>query len=313
MGSYSDGQHAVGHSSQDILRTHGGTVSQISKQVVSPHSSVTKSVTTVNNDGYKAVSYQPSAAYHQVAQTYAYQPATPVEIAPAVATKTISYQPQYTKTYATEPQQVHYQQAAYYQHQQPATVTKSIQYHQPAHHQAAIAYHHQQPAQTIQYAAAPIATKTISYQPAAKTSYTTYSAPQKTSASIEYAAPATVSYHHHQQQPTHTQVQYAAPVQVAKTQVQYAAVPHHQQQTTYVTSATPSVVATKTVAYEASPVAKSVTYAAAAPAVATKTYVSQDASPSSGHYASHAKTFTYSPATEVSHFSFESPAAHYAW
>lgn len=74
--SYSDGHLAHGVQQQSILRTHGGTISQISKQVVSPHSHVSKFDTRINNDGLKTISYaSPSISHGYASAPIAYKSA----------------------------------------------------------------------------------------------------------------------------------------------------------------------------------------------------------------------------------------------
>jgi hypothetical protein len=251
LGSYSDGHLAVGHSSQDILRTHGGTVSQISKQVVSPHSSVSKSVTSVNNEGYKTLAYAaPAVQYHQ-------QPAVQYQsyAAPAV----------YQQTYAAPAV------AKTVQYSAPAVVAKQVSYSAGP---AQIAYH-QQPAVQYQSYAAPAYAKSVQYSAPVYAKSVEYSAPAVYQQS--YAAPAVHSYAapavHSYAAPTYAKsVQYSAPA-------------------VYQSYAAPAV---KTVQYAAPTVSKAVVAAPAVSAYSTK-------------------AVSFSPAEQVAHFTFDSPAAHYAW
>ncbi len=74
-----------GHSEQNIVRSAHGTVSQISKVVQTPTSSVRKSDTRIVNDGYKTVSY--------AAQPATYVHAQPAVVASPVVHKTVVSQP----------------------------------------------------------------------------------------------------------------------------------------------------------------------------------------------------------------------------
>lgn len=125
-GSYSDGHLAHGIQQQNILRTHGGTISQISKQVVSPHSHVSKFDTRINNDGLKTISYAAPAISHGYAAHAA-------------------------------PLAYSHHQPALISHSHHAAAPLAISHHQPAllahsHHAAApLAYSHHQPALISQH------------------------------------------------------------------------------------------------------------------------------------------------------------------
>lgn len=205
---HNDYSHGV--QSQDILRTHGGTVSHIQKSVVSPHSSVSKSVKTVTNEGYKTLSYAAPSYHH-------YEPAQQVHYsAPQVhySAPHVQYAPQVQ--YAAAPVQystyAHHHEPTYVKSYQPATVVKSVEpayyaskpvvhaqpllktYAQPALVKSyETAYHHHEP-QHVQYAAAPVvhhqplvktvqpvveahSTKTLSYSPASAVSHFTFESP----------------------------------------------------------------------------------------------------------------------------------------
>lgn len=148
------GHYEHGHSEQNIVRTPHGTVSQISKHVDTPHSSVRKYDTRITNDGYKTVQYahQP-AYYHQPAVHYASHPQViekHVVAAPAVVHKTISQPivaaPVVHKTYA-----------------QPAIYAQKAYVHEPVHHHVAHA--------------PVIAQKAIHYSPAIEVSHASFESP----------------------------------------------------------------------------------------------------------------------------------------
>lgn len=95
-----DDQLSVGVSNQNIVRSYGGTVSQISKKVVSPTSVVSKFDTRINNAGIKTLAYaqpqiisQPSYGYAApIAQKIIAQPAVSyVQPAISYAQPSISY------------------------------------------------------------------------------------------------------------------------------------------------------------------------------------------------------------------------------
>lgn len=200
-GIHSDYSHGV--QSQDILRTHGGTVSHIQKSVVSPHSSVSKSVKTVTNEGYKTLSYAAPSYHH-------YEPAQQVHYsAPQVHyTPEVQYAPQVQ--YAASPVQYSsyaHQEPTYVKSYQPATVVKSIEpayyaakpvlhaqpllktyaqpalvksyetsYHQPQYASAPVV-HHQPIVKTVQPVLESHSTKTLSYSPASAVSHFTFESP----------------------------------------------------------------------------------------------------------------------------------------
>lgn len=151
------GHYEHGTSEQNIVRSAHGTVSQISKAVDTPHSSVRKYDTRIVNDGYKTLSYaQPAAYVHAQPVAYAQhatyaQPAvhsyTPIlaktsVVAQPLVTKTLA-QPIVAKTvvsqpaqyqYVAQPQQ-HYQAYAQPQYQtyaQHAPVLASKVHYSPA-------------------------------------------------------------------------------------------------------------------------------------------------------------------------------------
>lgn len=137
-----------GHSEQNIVRSAHGTVSQTSKVVETPTSSVRKSDTRITNDGYKTVAYAQPATYIQA------QPTHVVHSAPVVQ-----------KTLVSEPS-VHYshQPITTYSHQPVAHYS-----HEPSVHYA----HHAQP---VAYAQSPVVAK-IHYSPSIETSHVSYESP----------------------------------------------------------------------------------------------------------------------------------------
>lgn len=198
-GSHNDYAHGV--QSQDILRTHGGTVSHIQKSVVSPHSSVSKSVKTVTNEGYKTLSYAAPSYHHYEAAPQVHYAAPQIQYAaPQVqyAAAPVHYntyshhEPTYVKSYqpATVVKSV---QPAYYAakpvvHAQPLlktyaqpTVVKSYEtaYHQPQHVQYAAApiVQHQPIVKAVQPVVEAHSTKTVSYSPASAVSHFTFESP----------------------------------------------------------------------------------------------------------------------------------------
>lgn len=236
VGHYSDSHLAHGYQSQDILRTHGGTVSHISKSVVSPHSSVTKSVKTVNNEGYKTLAYAAPSVHYSAPVAYAHhEPAYVKTVASPVSYA--HHEPAYVKTVAAP--------LAYAQH---APQHLSYAHHQPAH----VSYAHQ--------------------QPAVVSTYSQHGYSQPAYAQHAYAQPA---YAYSAKPVVHSQPllkTYAAP---AHYESQHYAPAHYN-----------------TVSAYHQPLVKSVS-----PVVE----------------AHSTKTLSYSPASAVSHFSYESPIAHYGW
>ncbi|KAG5672886.1 hypothetical protein PVAND_002974 [Polypedilum vanderplanki] len=117
-----------GHSEQNIVRSAHGTVSQISKAVDTPTSSVRKYDTRIINDGIKTVSYAQPTAYVSQPATYVSQPATTTYVhQPAqVVQKTIVSQPA----------------VAYAQHAPTHYVSQPVAYaqHAPVVHAAKVHY-----------------------------------------------------------------------------------------------------------------------------------------------------------------------------
>lgn len=84
---------AVGTSSNSITRSFDGTVSHITKNVETPFSSVSKSVSKVSNKVYPAYAvHQPAYTVHQPVATYSHAPVTTYSHAP-VTTYTAAASP----------------------------------------------------------------------------------------------------------------------------------------------------------------------------------------------------------------------------
>ncbi|XP_053955879.1 cuticle protein 16.5-like [Anastrepha ludens] len=156
---------AVASSHQNVVRTFDGTVSQYSKTIETPYSSVHKSDSRVSNNVYtpaiaKTVAYAapaPTALYTHSVPTVA----KPVAYAAPAVAKTV--------TYAAP--------APVYHHEVP--VAKAVSYAAPA------------PTPALYTHAAPIVSKTV-YAPAHAHAVVAAPAVAKT---VTYAAPAPV-YHH---------------------------------------------------------------------------------------------------------------------
>lgn len=163
---------AVAATQHNVVRSFGGTVSQYSKNIETPYSSVHKSDTRINNNVYTpAVAKTVTYAAPAVTKTYVSAPSQPVyehhEATPAVYEQ-------------AEPAPT----AAVYAHAAPVAktvtyaapaVAKTVSYAAPAHQ----LYHHEAPvSKTVSYAApaqvyhheaAPVATTTYNHGPAATT------------------------------------------------------------------------------------------------------------------------------------------------
>jgi hypothetical protein len=143
-----------GHSEQNIVRSAHGTVSQTSKVVQTPTSSVRKSDTRITNDGFKTLSYaEPAHAY------VAHAPAT---------------------TYVHQPTQYIHQQPAHYIQSSPAVVAKTVVSHQPQVHTYSHAapvhtYSHAAPVHTYSHAS-PVVAK-VHYSPAVEVAHASYESP----------------------------------------------------------------------------------------------------------------------------------------
>ncbi|XP_011180728.1 pupal cuticle protein G1A [Zeugodacus cucurbitae] len=190
---------AVAATHQNVVRSFGGTVSQYSKNIETPYSSVHKSDTRISNNVYT----------------------------PAVV-KTVTYAaPAVTKTYVSAPSQTVYEHheaapavyehaehaptAAVYTHAAPAVaktvtyaapaVTKTVSYAAPApvyHHEAPVvkAVSYAAPAPVYHHEAAPVATTTYNHGPAA-TTYTHNSpsvAAYGSSQTVQYSPAEMVSH-----------------------------------------------------------------------------------------------------------------------
>ncbi|XP_012156797.1 pupal cuticle protein C1B [Ceratitis capitata] len=150
---------AVASTHQNVVRSFDGTVSQYSKNIQTPYSSVHKSDTRVSNNVYT----------------------------PAVA-KTLTYAaPAVTKTYASAPSHT------VYEHHE---TTPAVYEHQESLPTAAV-YTHAAPAvaKTVTYAAPAVAAKTISYAAPAHQLYHHEAPVTKT---ISYAAPAPAPVYQHE-------------------------------------------------------------------------------------------------------------------
>lgn len=155
-----DHHYAHGTSEQNIVRSHHGTVSHISKSVNTPHSSVHKYDTRVINDGYKTLQYaQPTAYVHQPAvhsyqpEVHSYQPAVhsyqpEVHSYQPLLTKTIS-QPIIQKTLVSQP-----------------IVQKTVAVHQPTHYQPTTYAQH-----------APVLASKVHYSPAIEVAHASFESP----------------------------------------------------------------------------------------------------------------------------------------
>ncbi|XP_063708901.1 pupal cuticle protein C1B-like [Culicoides brevitarsis] len=139
-GSYSDGHLAHGIQQQNILRTHSGTISQISKQIISPHSHVSKFDTRINNDGLKTIAYAAPAISHgyaapAISHGYAAPAISHGYAAPAIShgyapALSHGYAPALSHGYASQP--IAIKSAPLIAHSAPLAV---------AHHQPALASH----------------------------------------------------------------------------------------------------------------------------------------------------------------------------
>lgn len=155
-----------GQSEQNIVRSAHGTVSQISKSVDTPTSSVRKFVNTNVSDGYKTVSYAP-------ATTYVQQPAVLAKT--AVVSQPAAYVHHQPTAYVQQPTTYVHQQPATYVHQQPAAYVS----------QPATTYVHQQPAVQKTYVSqpavyaqhAPVVAAKIHYSPAVEVAHVSYESP----------------------------------------------------------------------------------------------------------------------------------------
>ncbi|XP_050334668.1 cuticle protein-like [Bactrocera neohumeralis] len=156
---------AVAATHQNVVRSFGGTVSQYSKNIETPYSSVHKSDTRISNNVYT----------------------------PAVA-KTVTYAaPAVTKTFVSAPSQTVYEHheaaPAVYEHAEPAPT-------------AAVYTHAAPVAKTVTYAAPAIA-KTVTYAAPAVAKTVSYAAPvhqlyhheAPVTKTVSYAAPAQVYQH----------------------------------------------------------------------------------------------------------------------
>lgn len=154
-----------GSSEQNIVRSHHGTVSHISKHVDTPHSSVRKYDTRITNDypSYKVAAVQPvvhSYAHQPEYHSYSHQPAVVKTYSQPAVVKTVS-----APVYHHQPQ-VHsyaHETPVTYTHSQPAvvkTVSAPIYHHQPQVH----SYAHQ----------APVVAKTVQYSPAVAVSHASF-------------------------------------------------------------------------------------------------------------------------------------------
>jgi Pupal cuticle protein C1 len=159
-----------GHSEQNIVRSAHGTVSQTSKVVQTPTSSVRKSDTRITNDGYKTLSYaEPAHAYvaHAPATTYAvHQPTQYVHSAP-------------TQYVHSAPTQYVHSSPAQYVHSSPAVVSKTVvsqpQVHTYSHATPVATYSHAAPVHAYSHAS-PVIAK-VHYSPAVEVAHASYESP----------------------------------------------------------------------------------------------------------------------------------------
>lgn len=137
------GHYEHGTSEQNIVRSAHGTVSQISKAIDTPHSSVRKYDTRIVNDGYK-LSYAQPAAYVQhaaYAQPAVYAQPSVHSYTPVLAKSAVVSQPIIAKTVVSQPTQYiaqpqHYQTYAQPQYQtyaQHAPIVSSKVHFSPAY------------------------------------------------------------------------------------------------------------------------------------------------------------------------------------
>lgn len=156
------GHYSHGSSEQTVRSAHG-TVSQFSKAVDTPYSSVRKSDTRIVNDGYKTLSYAQPAAYavQQPAAYAVHQPATYAVQQPAVHT-----------TYAV-------QQPAVHSYSAPVVAKTVIS--QPIQQYAAAPAHYQYAAQPQQYQTyaqhAPVLASKVHYSPAIEVAHASFESP----------------------------------------------------------------------------------------------------------------------------------------
>lgn len=153
------GHYEHGSSEQNIVRSHHGTVSHISKAVDGPHSSVRKYDTRVINDGYKTVSYAQPTAYYAQPAVHSY--ASPVLAKTVVASPVVHKiaQPVIAKTVVSQPIQQYVAQPAIHQYSA-----------QPAHYQYAA-----QPQTYAQHA--PVLATKIHYSPAIEVAHASFESP----------------------------------------------------------------------------------------------------------------------------------------
>ncbi|XP_055853040.1 pupal cuticle protein C1B-like [Episyrphus balteatus] len=94
---------AIGSTQENVVRSFGGTVSQYSKAVDTPFSSVRKSDTRINNNVYTPALATKTISYAAPAPVYAHPvaPAVYAHAAPVLAKAAIAYSPAATVAHVT--------------------------------------------------------------------------------------------------------------------------------------------------------------------------------------------------------------------
>ncbi|XP_055913484.1 larval/pupal cuticle protein H1C-like [Eupeodes corollae] len=167
-------QDAVGSTQHNVVRSYAGTVSQYSKAVDTPYSSVRKSDTRINNNVYTPT-YAKTLAYAAPAQVVKY--AAPQAVYAHQAA------PQAVYAHQAAPQAVYAHQSApatVYTHSAPAVYTHQAAAPATVYSHAApagVIAHHQAPSAYVSHVDPTIASyssKTISYSPAAAVAHVTF-------------------------------------------------------------------------------------------------------------------------------------------
>lgn len=171
---------AVATTHQNVVRSFGGTVSQYSKSIHTPYSSVHKEDTRVNNNVYTpAVAKTVSYAAPVVAKTVAYAPA-PV---PTAAVYSHHTAPVVTKTVYTHPEPAHavYASSAphtVYSHQEPVPTAAVYTHHHEIPSTATTTYNHGPAATTYSHNSPSVSaygsSQTVHYSPAEMVSHMSF-------------------------------------------------------------------------------------------------------------------------------------------